>query len=256
VNIFEVLAHEGEEVVEVVVPRLDEVIRTNSINYTIWAFVALAVLTFLSIILKRWPSLKIFLFLGFILVILGNTLYLIGSTLYLNKESQSGGPVHYHADFEIYRCGQKIDLKDPEGLSNKVGTNVIHEHGDDRIHIEGVLLDKHDASLGHFFAELGGSMDGNHLTIPTNEGLLTLQSGDLCNGRPALFQVFVYQTKGERYFQQKITENPEDYIISPEGNVPPGDCVILELDALKDRTDKLCEQYLLKKETGEINNGN
>lgn len=255
-NIFEVLAHEGEEVAEVVVPRLDEIIRINSINYTIWALVALAVLTFLSIILKRWIFLKLFLFLSFVLIILANTFYLVGSTLYLNRESQTGGPIHYHADFEIYKCGQEVNLLDPQGLSNKVGTEVIHEHGDNRIHIEGVLLDEHDASLGHFFAELGGSMDENHLTIPTNQGLVTFKNGDLCGSRPAVFQVFVYQTKGDHYFQQKLTEDPQDYTISPEGNVPPGDCVILELDALKERTDKLCEQYLLKQQLGEIKNGN
>lgn len=253
---FNVLAHEGEEVAEVVVPRLDEIIRTNSINYTIWALVALAALTFLSIILKRWPLLKIFLFLGFVLIILANTFYLVGSTLYLNRESHSGGPVHYHADFEIYKCGQEVNLLDPQGLSNKVGTQVVHEHGDNRIHIEGVLLDKHDASLGHFFAEIGGSMDENHLTVPTDQGLVTIDNEDLCGNRPALFQVFVYQTKDDHYFQQKIIENPQDYIISPQGDVPPGDCVIIELDALKERTDKLCKQYLLKKELGEIKNGN
>jgi hypothetical protein len=28
-----------------------------------------------------------------------------------------------------------------------------------------------------------------------------------------------------------------------EPNVPPGDCIIIEYDVLKSRTDKLCKQY-------------
>jgi hypothetical protein len=255
-SFINVLAHEGEELVEQVLPRLDEVIRTNSINYTILALVSLIVLTILSVILKKRQFLKTFLFFGFVVVIIFNSAYLIGSTLYLNTQSVTGGPIHYHADFEIYNCGEYIDIKNPKGFSNKIGSSVIHEHGDNRIHLEGVLLDKHDASLGHFFAEIGGSMDENRLTIPTNQGEITLQNGKLCDGRPAAFQVFVYQTRGNYYYQEKLENSPQNYVISPQSSIPPGDCVIIELDYLKKRTDKLCEQYLLKENLGEIKNGN
>lgn len=241
---FEVLAHEGEEILEKTAPALDQVIRTNSINFTLWALLLLGILTLISILLKqKSEGIKYLLFGAFLVVAIVNTIYLSGSTIYLNQKSQTGGPIHWHADFEIWNCNQKVEVKDPEGFSNKVGTEVVHEHNDKRMHFEGVLLDLHDASLGHFFESLGGSMSNSHLTIPTNNGLLTMKDGDLCKGRPATFQVFVYQTKGDTFFQQKLTDNPKDYIISPEANIPPGDCVIIELDRHKERTEKLCKKY-------------
>lgn len=250
-KLFEVLAHEGEEILEKVEPALDQVIRTNSINFTLWAILLLAILTVLSIILKKSEYAKFILFGGFVVVALANTIYLSGSTIYLNQKSQTGGPIHWHADFEIYNCGQEVDIKDPEGFSNKTGEEVVHEHNDERMHFEGVLLDMHDASIGHFFESLGGSMSNKHLTIPTNEGLLTLQDDSFCKGQQADFQVFVFKTKGSIFSQQKLTD-PQNYVISPEGNVPPGDCVIIELDQTKDRTDKLCNFYKVAKEKGEL----
>lgn len=251
-KLFEVLAHEGEEVIEELAPSLDQIIRTNSINYTLWAFIALGVLTVFSILFKqKSETIKFILFFCFVLVALANTIYLSGSTIYLNQKSQTGGPIHWHADFEIYNCGQKVNIKDPQGLSNKTGEEVVHEHNDERMHFEGVLLDMHDASIGHFFESLRGSMSDRHLTAPTNEGLLTLQDGSLCNGKLASFQVFVFKTEGDAFFQQKL-KDPQNYVISPEDNVPPGDCVIIELDQTKDRTDKLCNFYKVAKEKGEL----
>lgn len=250
-KLFEVLAHEGEEILEKVEPALDQVIRTNSINFTLWAILLLAILTVLSIIFKKSESIKPFLFGAFAVAALANTIYLSGSTIYLNQKSQTGGPIHWHADFGIYNCGQKVNIKDPEGFSNKTGEEVVHEHNDERMHFEGVLLDMHDASIGHFFESLGGSMSNTHLTVPTNEGLLTLQDGSLCNGKSALFQVFVFKTEGDVFFQQKL-KDPQNYVISPEDNVPPGDCVIIELDKSKDRTDKVCNFYKVAKEKGEL----
>lgn len=250
-KLFEVLAHEGEEILEKVEPALDQVIRTNSINFTLWAILLLAILTVLSIIFKKSESFKYILFSAFAVAALANTIYLSGSTIYLNQKSQTGGPIHWHADFGIYNCGQKVNIKDPQGFSNKTGEEVVHEHNDERMHFEGVLLDMHDASIGHFFESLGGSMSNSHLTVPTNEGLLTLQDGSLCNGKSASFQVFVFKTEGDVFFQQKL-KDPQNYVISPEDNVPPGDCVIIERDQTKDRTDKLCNFYKVAKEKGEL----
>lgn len=250
-RLFEVLAHEGEEIAEKVELSLDQIIRTNSINFTIWALFILGILTVLSLIFKKSERFKNILFGGFVLVALANTIYLSGATIYLNQKSQTGGPIHWHADFEIWNCGQQVNIKDPEGFSNKTGEEIVHEHNDNRMHFEGVLLDIHDASIGHFFENLGGSMSNSHLTVPANEGLLTLQDGSLCKGNSADFQVFVYKTEGKEFFQQKLTD-PQKYIISPQGNIPPGDCVIIELDQHKDKTDKLCNFYKVAKQKGEL----
>ncbi len=249
---FEVLAHEGEEVLEKIAPALDQVVRTNSINFTLWALLLMGILTVISILLKqKSEGIKYLLFGGFIVVAMVNTIYLSGSTIYLNQKSQTGGPVHWHADFEIWNCNQKVEVKDPEGFSNKVGSEVVHEHNDERIHIEGVIIDDHDASLGHFFDSLGGQLHKDHLAIPTENGLLELENGQICNGQKGLIQVFVYTTEGNNFSQNKI-DDPENYIIASQLQVPPGDCIIIEFDREKEKTDKLCSQYQVKIEKGEL----
>src|SRR3989344_70178 len=174
-SVFEVLAHEGEEVVEILQPSLEEVVRQNSFTYSLYAVAALFILTILSAFFKdKSEFLKVFFFGGIVLTILANTIYLVGSTIYLNQQSATGGPVHWHADYQIWNCGKQIELKDPEGFSNKVGTEVVHEHNDNRMHIEGVILDLDDSSPHHFFESLGGGMSDTHLTIPTEEGIVSI----------------------------------------------------------------------------------
>lgn len=250
---LQVLAHEGEEVLEEVVqPALDEVIRTNSLKYSLIAGGILLAVAVLALLFKNASEkIKYLLFGTAVIVAILNTVYLAGSTIYLNQTSQTGGPVHWHADFEIYNCGQKVEIKDPEGFSNKVGTEVVHEHNDNRIHIEGVILDQHDASLGHFFEQIGGQLHQDHMSIPTEEGLVELENGQMCNGVAASLQAFVYHTEDHIFSQQKLTD-PENYIISPFGQIPPGDCIIIEFGVEKDKTDKLCTFYQVAKEKGEL----
>ena len=197
--------------------------------------------------------LKVFFFGGIVLTILANTIYLVGSTIYLNQQSATGGPVHWHADYQIWNCGKQIELKDPEGFSNKVGTEVVHEHNDNRMHIEGVILDLDDSSPHHFFESLGGGMSDTHLTIPTEEGIVTMKNGQSCpDGKPGSLQVFVYQTINNVLTQKKL-QNPQNYQITQDGNVPPGDCIIFEFEPeIKDKTDKLCTSYEVAKETEKI----
>ncbi|MBI3103976.1 hypothetical protein HYZ05_03470 [Candidatus Daviesbacteria bacterium] len=257
-QLFKVLAHEGEEVFEIIEPSLDQIIRTNSVKYTLIAIVLLSILTVISLATRNKSEFfKYLLFGGFVLISLLTTLYLGGSTIYLNQKSVTGGPVHYHADFEIYNCGEKVELKDPQGLSNKIGSEVVHEHNDDRIHIEGVILDEHDASIGHFIKQIGGELRRDHLIIPAEDGLLELENGQRCDGQVGSVQVFVYQTEDQYFTRQKLTD-PEDYIISSYGQVPPGDCIIIEFGPQKEKTDKLCNFYKIAIQKGELKeqNGN
>lgn len=253
--ISNVFAHGIEEQSSVIPqPSLDQVIRTNSFNFTYLAIGLIVILVVISILFKdKAEWFKLSLFIAMTLIILANTIYLTGSTIYLNQVSITSGPVHYHADFEIFKCGHKIELKDPEGLSNKIGTEVIHEHNDDRVHIEGVLLDKHQASISHFFENIGGKLTNIKLVVPTNEGMMSFENGDLCpDGKQATLQAFVYQTKDGVYTQSRLSD-PKNYIISPHSNVPPGDCIILEFDSVnKTGTDKLCQSYKVAKELKKI----
>ena len=153
-------AHEEEATIPVqlpLTPKLDEVIASVSSNLVISAFLIIAVFVILTVLVKeKGETLKKILFGGIVLPVIIVTIFLVGSTIYLNLSSATGGPVHWHADFQVWNCGQKVDLVDPQGLSNKVGTATFHEHNDNRIHVEGVVINQSDASLGNFFKFIGG----------------------------------------------------------------------------------------------------
>ncbi len=142
------------------------------------------------------------------------TAYFVAATAYLDYRSWSGGPVHWHADYEIWACGQEYVLAHSRGLDNKVGTPLVHTHDDERIHVEGVLLSPEQASLGNYFSEVGGQFNGTTLTLPTDNGTVTWQDGDACDGRAARWYVFV---------DGRLMPDASSYRISPYTLVPPGD---------------------------------
>lgn len=191
------------------------------------------------------------------------TLYLAATTIYLNMVSETGGPVHWHADYEIWACGQQYELVDPTSFDNKIGSPVFHEHNDNRIHAEGVLFKKSDARLGKFFTEVGGKLAKSELILPTENGLKTWKNGEQCNGKPAKLQVFVYKIvnanpsqKSDFLYKQTKLEDFDDYILSGYANVPPGDCIIVEFNQEKSETDKICSTYELAIEKGEMREAN
>lgn len=194
---------------------------------------------------------KAFLFILIVSIVVGVTGYLVWSTVSVNMKSVTKGPVHYHADFEIYNCGEKIDLIDPQGWDNKIGTPLLHEHNDNRIHVEGPVIDYKDINLGNFFKVVGGGLGSETLKIPTNTGLVNMESGNICNGEIAYLQVFVYSTNDGNFSQEKL-EDPASYVLSPHSKVPPGDCIIIELDREKEKTDHLCTFYEIAIQKGEI----
>lgn len=217
------------------------------------AFVLLSLL--LSILIKnKSETLKLVLFLFIAIPVIFGTGYLVYSTIHKNVTSVTGGPVHWHADFEIYSCGKKLELVDPEGLSNRVGTSTLHEHNDERIHIEGAIEDFSEISLGQFFKKIGGELNSRSLTVPTKNGIINVKDGDRCISQPGAVQVFVYRTVNSFYFQEKLND-PARYVISHHAQVPPGDCIIIEFDIPKEKSDKLCEQYQIKTSLGEIDSG-
>lgn len=232
---------------------LVEAISALSFDVVIWAALALFLLLGLAILTGHHERFKPWLFGIIVAVVASSTLSLIGTTVYLNKISVSGGPVHWHADVEVWACGQELELQDPVGtLSNKIGTPVLHEHNDKRIHLEGVVVEPRDASLGKFFEVVGGGLTDRSLVLPTNDGEVNLISSQTCGSQLAELSVFVYQTRGDRYYTKTKLDNPAQYVISPESIVPPGDCVIIEFDETPDETDRLCEQYEVGLRTDKI----
>lgn len=158
------------------------------------------------------------------------SVYLIMTTIFINVSSETGGPVHWHADFEVWACGEELDLIDPKFPSNKVGTPVLHEHAENRIHVEGVVTKMSDASLHVFFNVVGGELTNTSLGFLTNEKYEYYENGMLCpSGNPGTLYVFV---NGE-----EVDDFPE-YVLAPHETVPPGDNIkIIFTDELADEID-------------------
>ncbi len=233
--------------------NLEEIIASYSFIITGLASALLLGLSALALLLKHPKAdTKKLLFGSIAAVTILPTFFLAGSTIYLNSISSSKGPVHWHADIEIWACGREVELRDPKGISNKIGTSTLHEHNDKRIHLEGVVLKPEDASLGKFFRVIDGKLTNDTVSVPVNDGTMLISSGISCgDGQDRQLQVFVYKTEGEYYTQTKL-EDPAAYIMSPQSNIPPGDCIIVELDTEKPRTDKLCQSYKVAEKIGKL----
>lgn len=139
-----------------------------------------------------------------------STGYLVGSTVYTAMTSWSKGLVHWHADFEIWICGEKVVLSGPTGITNRIGTPTLHHHGDYRIHIEGIIKEREEATLGHFF---------DVINVPFgNNRILNMKNGDFCpDGKQGRVKMFVNDELYEGDYR--------NYIISPYSDVPPGDFI-------------------------------
>lgn len=213
------------------------------------------VLLFVSMAISK-PSelIKRFLFWGITIAVVTTTFVLIFFSVTLNSNSWSKGPIHWHADYQVYACGEKLDLIDPVGFANsKVGSPSRHEHNDNRLHYEGVVISSGHAKLGSFMEVLGGELTNDSLVFPTNNKTVSYRTGETCaDGTVGEVQVFLYRVEpGEVYTQAKL-DHPEDYIISPLSAVPDGDCIIIEFAAPKDQTDKICQSYEVAEQIGKI----
>lgn len=231
----------------------EEIVARNSFYAVGGASVILVLLILISLGVKKPKEpVKLVLFWSMAGVVCLTTIYLAAVTVWLNMISSSKGPVHWHADYEVWNCGKEIELIDPKGLSNKIGTATLHEHNDKRIHLEGVVVVPLDASLGKFMHVTGGSLAPNKMTFVTNEGEVTLESGAKCGETETEFQVFAFKVNDDKTYTQTKLTHPSSHIIGPHSQVPPGDCIIFELDAPKDRTDRLCKQFMVAKEIGKL----
>jgi len=252
-------AHEGEEEETVETPltpaRFIDRVQDLSLLGLQLTGAWVAVLLLISLLWRKKTEFgKWVLYLGIAVPVLLATLFSALGTVYLNLASVTGGPVHWHADFRVFACGQELDLIDPTGLANRVGSPVFHEHGDGRIHVEGVVVSLEDAALHNFFSFVGGELHDDHFSFPTNEKLYEFSNGDLCEGEGVgTLQVFSWKTDEERgeFYQEKLTHF-EDYVISPHSNIPPGDCLIFEFGKEKDETENICSFYEVARQKGEL----
>jgi len=241
--------------------NFDSYLKSNSINYIlITSLIAIISIIAISFSKEKTEKTKWLFFLAIIIPVILTTAYLAGSTIYLNLISETKGPVHWHADFEIWNCDEKIELIKPKGISNSVGSPVFHEHGDNRIHVEGVVVQRKEVDLHNFLEVVGGSLTNDYLSVLTDEGIIEISNDNLCNGNPGKLQVFLYKiknpeaTKNWKFEQQKLGDF-EDYIVSPYSQIPPGDCIIIEFDAEKEKTEHICETYKVAVQRGDLIGG-
>ena len=156
------------------------------------------------------------MFWAIAMVAVGATVYLAGSIVLLFWNSSSSGPVHWHADFEVWACGERILLRKSAGWTTRVGPILFHHHGDERLHVEGVILRREDVALGKFFAAIGGKFALGELAVIDEGGVVReWKNGGLCpDGRPGKLKLFVNGVENDEL---------SDYVISPFTDVPPGD---------------------------------
>ena len=189
---------------------------------------------------KFSPREKLICFWLIALPVLLASLFLMLHTLYDTTTSETKGPVHWHADYEVWFCGEKLDLINPQFPKNKIGSPLLHEHNDDRIHVEGTVAHLETITLGRYFSTIGGALTPAILSYPTNTGLRTVETGERCPNTtlPAMLKVYV---------NGKQITNPASYLLYPTPLIPPGDCIIVEFDeSTSPTTNKICTSWQVK----------
>ncbi len=102
-------------------------------------------------------------------------------------------PIHWHAKLAVYLCGKYKDLSS-FGRAGMAGNSLTHTHGDNTVHMEGVVRRRSDLTLSNFFKAVG---------IPfSKDKLFNYSNGDLCDGRPGKVKVLV---------NRKLVEDFEKY---------------------------------------------
>lgn len=155
-------------------------------------------------------------FYSIVIIVSIITLYLIINTVYINLTSYSRGLVHWHADLEIIICGEEIKLKEAESsFSNKVGGAEVHHHEDMRIHVEGVVNSREEATLGYFFDSIKEDF--------TQTSILRYENDYVCQntGRPGSVKMFVNNIQNYEF---------KNYEISHYTDIPPGDKIKIIFD--------------------------
>lgn len=246
------LAHSGPEGT---LPLAD-IVRERSIDIALWAGGAALLLMLIAMWFKQaTEETKKLLFALIVMSIVGPTGYFIWSTINLNVQSEANGPVHWHTDFQIYACGEKLPPPNPQGrLSNKTGTPVLHQHADDRLHVEGVVIEQEEVELDRFFEVQGGTLTENAFRVPTGDTVKTYLNGDYCpGGEQGKWNVFLYRVD-ERTMtatQTKLTDYVH-YVPAPHELPPLIDCLIFEFGPETAYTDHLCNFHQIAVNKGEL----
>lgn len=210
----------------------------DPVTYIILTSILLVLISIVAVVAKKFTEKnKKSLFWIIVITVMLTTLYLGGHTIYENVTSVTKGPVHWHADYQVWACGERLELVDPTGLSGEIGSTTLHEHDDDRIHVEGTVMDYDDISLEKYFFVIGAELTLESILFPTEEqGVISYANGDDCpDGRPGELKIYVNGAH---------LDDMHDYLYFPATLVPPGDCIIIEFGAgLAETTERICESW-------------
>ncbi|MEK6862001.1 MAG: hypothetical protein AABY07_08610 [Nanoarchaeota archaeon] len=87
-------------------------------------------------------------------------------------ESYTKGPVHWHAELNVYICGKKVGVPEelPQG-QHHLGLPLLHTHADGLIHIEGQIWKKEDITLGAYMDAINVPFANNTIIDYKNDGM-------------------------------------------------------------------------------------
>ncbi len=173
------------------------------------------------------------------------------------------GPVLSRTDYRIFACGEELFLEPNQKLLNKKSNGLFARSESGIIIADGMPKYTDDVLLTSFFEAAGGTLKitdehKNIFRVPTKNGVLEFQSGDLCNEEEA--ELYVLKHKIEtgiepwsihsrnmwKYWDHVFTNN--------YGKVPPGDCLIFIFDSdnVLDRPWPTCDSYDTAIATGKL----
>ena len=116
----------------------------------------------------------------------------------------TSGPVHWHANFEVFLCGERQDFTTGYDFEkNRLGSHILHSHNDNVIHIEGQIPKREDIAIGNFFDLIGVPFSSTQIMDKTN--------GDLCtSGEPGTVKMIVNGEPNNEFrdFIPKACESP------------------------------------------------
>lgn len=128
----------------------------------------------------------------FLIAVLVPTMFATAAYVHEVETSWSNGEIHWHADFEVFVDGERLDLIDPSNycgqysqesaymctLNDRVGITEYHEHNDMRIHLEGTFKHREEATLAAFFDTFQGELTNTELQFPTDDGMVEVAEDD------------------------------------------------------------------------------
>lgn len=100
-----------------------------------------------------------------------------------SSSNQSIGEIHWHATAQLSVCGEPKELPVPLPGQHQKGLSLMHTHDDGKLHIEGVVGNANEITLGKFMQAIGVSF--------TNDQFFGKKNGDACNGVPGKVTLLV-----------------------------------------------------------------